>query len=267
MKKSILITGGNGYIAQSIFKALNHKYDITLLTKADCDLFNQEQVNYSRFFDKHYDVLIHTAVVGGSRLKPDSTEIMDQNLQMYYNLLNKSRFYSKFIHFGSGAEIIDTPHYYYGLSKKIIAESIKNKPNFYNLRIYGVFDENEADTRFIKSNILRYIKHEPMEVYFNKQMDFIYMPDLIKLVEYYIDNEDLEKEVDCVYGNTVSPYLNTITKTINNLDEYKVEINFGAEYSPSYGCNEGSVYATDILDFWIGLEEGIKQVYKKLKHA
>ena len=140
---------------------------------------------------------------------------------MYYNLLRNQKHYNKFINFGSGAELLmkDTP---YGLSKHIIRESIKLKPNYYNLRIFGVFDENELNTRFIKANIKRYINKQPIEIYQNKFMDFFYMKDLVSLVKFYIFNNNLKKEINCTYSETLT--LLDIANYINTLSDYKVEI-------------------------------------------
>ena len=44
----------------------------------------------------------------------------------------------------------------------MIRQSILEKENFYNLRIFAVFDENEWDTRFIKTNIRHYINKKPI---------------------------------------------------------------------------------------------------------
>ena len=41
----ILITGGNGYIAKSLYKELNDKHDITLINRKDLDLTNTLEVN------------------------------------------------------------------------------------------------------------------------------------------------------------------------------------------------------------------------------
>ena len=135
------------------------------------------------FQNKYFDVVLHCAVMGGSRLKEDGWNIMDVNLCMYYNLLQCSPHYKKLISFGSGAELYtqNTP---YGLSKYVIRQSILEKENFYNLRIFAVFDENELNTRFIKTNIKNYINKKPITIYQDKYMDFIYMPDLIKIINY-----------------------------------------------------------------------------------
>ena len=139
----ILITGTNGYIGKSLTKKLKDKYKIVALTRQLVDLTNYQDV-HNFFKDKYFDVVIHCAVVGGSRLKEDTWNDLDTNLIMYYNLLQCRSHFNKFIHLGSGAEIFlkETP---YGLSKHIIRKSVLEKNNFFNIRIFGVFDENELD--------------------------------------------------------------------------------------------------------------------------
>lgn len=254
--KKILITGGCGYIAKSLTKQLNKFYDITTISRNNFDLTSFESMN--KFFqNKHFDVVIHCAVTGGSRLKSDSYKDMDVNLIMYYNLLQHKNHYDKLIHFGSGAEIY-SPESPYGLSKRVINRSIQNVDNFYNLRIFGVFDENELDTRFIKANIKRYINKEPLMIFEDKMMDFIYMPDLISIVEHYINNEELPKEIDCMYPGE-QLYLYDIAKIINKLDEYNVTI------LSEKNAREYIGFHNPINLDYIGLENGIKKTYNILK--
>ena len=128
----ILITGGNGYIAKSLYNSLKNKHDITCITRQDLDLTSFKEMN--KFFrDKYFDVVIHCAVQGGSRLRLDSYKDMDVNLVMYYNLLQHKSHYNKLIHFGSGAELYNSESPY-GLSKRIITKSILETDNFYNIR-------------------------------------------------------------------------------------------------------------------------------------
>jgi GDP-L-fucose synthase len=178
---------------------------------------------------------------------------------MYYNLLANKDHFKKFIHFGSGAETY-MPKEPYGYSKKVIAKSILNQPNFYNLKIFGVFDENELDTRFIKANIKRYLNNEPMVIHQNKQMDFIYMKDLVTLVEYYILNDDSPKEINCNYSTSFSLF--DIANIINSLDNYKVDINIQQK-------ENGKLYKDSYIDLgikFIGLEQAIREVYNNLKN-
>ena len=254
--KKILITGGNGYIAKSLYNSLKNSYEITTLTRNNFDL-NHFRVLDSYLKHKYFDVVIHCAVSGGSRLKEDITNDMDNNLQMYYNLLNCRNRFGKLIHFGSGAEITQ-PESPYGLSKRVIAKSILEQENFYNIRIFAVFDENELDTRFIKGNIIRYINKEQIIIHQDKFMDFFYMKDLVSLVNYYIQNKNLPKEIDCSYSEYHSLF--NIANMINNLDTHKVHITFNQNEMGEKYCGN-----SNILLNYIGLEEGIKQVYNKLK--
>jgi GDP-L-fucose synthase len=254
----ILITGTNGYIGESLYNVLKDEHEVVGLTRDDFNLTAFQAMN-DFFQGKYFDVVIHCAVVGGSRLKQDSSYDMDVNLAMYYNLLQHKPYFNKLIHFGSGAELYskNTP---YGLSKHVIRESILGQDNFYNLRIFAVFDENELDTRFIKTNIKKYIEKKSLELNNNKRMDFFYMEDLAILVKHYIFNDNLPKEINCCYNHLL--YMLDIINIINGLDSYKVDINFK---NNDFSSN----YIGDFIDLglkYIGLEQGIRNVYNKLKN-
>jgi GDP-L-fucose synthase len=258
---NILITGGNGYIATSLYGMdIAFEDNITAITRKDFDLTDRHATN-KWFEGKHFDVVIHTAVKGGSRLLVDGGNIFYENIQMFYNLLNNKHCFSKLIHFGSGAEL-NMPSDPYGLSKNIISRIIDNEDNFYNIRIYGVFDKNELDTRFIKSNIKRYINKQPIEIHQDKLMDFFYMEDLVKLVKCYTRQGrthylHLPKNIDCTYET--DPSLSDIANIINNLSNYKVKINIGEGRGKDYVG-----YLNPLNIKWVGLEQGIKKTYKKL---
>jgi GDP-L-fucose synthase len=122
-----------------------------------------------------------------------------------------------------------------------------------------VFSEDELETRFIKASINNVLQGNPIKIHQDKLMDFIYMPDLISIVDYYITHIDLLKEIDCIYDDTVS--LSNIAKQINNLSANKVPINIE---DPLPGQNYIGTYSELPIAF-IGLEQGIKNVYNKLK--
>ena len=264
-KMRILITGVNGYIGSSLYKALSidWAYDVVGINRSTVDLTDIKDV--CNFFkcEEYFDIVIHCAVSGGHRLKKDGWNIMDENLCMYYNLMQHKDKFNRFIHLGSGAEIDygqeETP---YALSKKIIAKSIDINRHFYNIRIFGLFDENELETRFIKSNINRYINKQPIQIIQNKQMTFFYMKDFIKVIEHYLDysNHDLPKNFECTYEYSYT--LCNIASQINELSDYKVEIEIQKPWTdtPYIGA-----YTKDLGIKFEGLEQGILNVYKKLK--
>ena len=254
----ILITGGKGYIAKGINNALWDKYHIIAPGREELDLTDKSSVD--KFFEnKQFDVVIHTAIKGVANTRDPDETISFWNLVMFYNLLSKKDHFTKLINIGSGAEryLTNTP---YGQSKSIINKLVHKYDNFYTLRVYAVFDENENDTRFIKSSIRKVLNNEPIVVYQDRLMDFIYMPDLVSMIRYYIEGKDLLKEVDCIYEDTVS--LSKIAKYINNhLSINKVPINI---QDPLPGENYIGTF-TDLPIALIGLEQGIKNVYNKLK--
>ena len=75
---NILITGGNGYIAKSLTLGLGD-YNITSITRNDFDLTNRSSTD-AWFKEKYFDVVIHTAIEGGSRLKQDDSSVFYNNL-------------------------------------------------------------------------------------------------------------------------------------------------------------------------------------------
>lgn len=251
---NILITGGNGYIARSLCKNLSN---VNSITRKDFDLTDRHATN-EWFKGKYFDVIIHTATKGGNRLVKDSSNVCYQNLQMFYNLLNNKHCFGKLINFGSGAEL-NMPTDPYGLSKNIISRIIDSEPHFYNIRIYGVFDENELDTRFIKNNIKRYINREPLKIYQNKIMDFFYMEDLITLVKHYLSKDHLPKNIDCSYNNHFS--LKNIADIINSLSDYKVDIEMTGGF---LGHDKYAGKYNPIITDYIGLKQGIDKTYEKI---
>jgi GDP-L-fucose synthase len=257
----ILITGGNGYIAKSLHSYLYSKHDITLVSRTDLNMTRREEVQHY-FKDKYFDVVIHTAVKGGSRLNPlEGPDIVLSNLLMYDNLMHCRDKFGRLIHFGSGAEeTADSP---YGFSKHIINRLMKLDPKSVNIKIYAVFDENELSTRFIKGNILKYINKENMTIHQDKQMDFFYMKDLVSMIEWLLDYHEEEfpvQEINCSYLEKYT--LSQIAKIINSLNNYKVEIQVEDEIEGKAYCGIHPVIPFDL----IGLEQGIKETYSKLKN-
>lgn len=269
---NILITGGSGYIAKSLSIKIKN-CNICLLSKKDLDLTVSNSVN-SFFKDKFFDVVLHTAISGGKRSIEEKTSNLYDNCSMHFNILRNQKSFGKYISFGSGAEFdrdldIDNfthakdryPTDYYGMSKKIIAQTGETVDKFYNIRIFAVFNEDEISTRMIKQNILKYINKESMQIHQDKYMDFFYMDDLVRVVEYFINHTYHAKEINCVYKEKYK--LSDIANLINNLDNYRVNIDIeNKEIGKSY-IGKYDMQAMPIQTF--GLEAGIKAMYDKIK--
>ena len=252
----VLITGGNGYLATAIKNRLSDTHDVTSVTRKDFDISNTHETT-KWFSDKHFDVVIHTAIQGGRRTKADEYSVTDTNIKMYLNLLDNKQYFDRFISIGSGAELYQT-NTPYGLSKHVIRQSMLEKDGFYNVRVFAVFDENELDNRFIKANVTRYIKKEPMLIFQDKKMDFFYMNDFVDIMKYYVENINPPKEIDCTYEQSF--YLKEIAQHINKLSNYEVPIKIESpDIATEYVGNH-----TPIGLSYVGLSNGIQRVYNQL---
>lgn len=271
---NILITGGNGYVARNLSKGLSD-YNLTITNRSNLDLLDAKKVK--KFFNyKFFDVVIHTATSGGSRLKSDNQEVFYQNCLMHQNILENSSSFDKYISFGSGAELdrrfnIDHttdiknafPIDPYGMSKNFIAKSGILYPNFYNLRIFNVFNHDELSTRMIKSNIINYLNKKPIVIHQDKWMDFFYMEDLIKVVKFVIDSNIKQKTINCSYSEKIK--LSSIAEIINQLSDYKVEVQIE---STSIGYSYYGDYNMHLIDVEpTGLHNGIIETYETLKQG
>ena len=269
---NILITGGNGFVARNIYKTIKDTHNVYLTNRQTLDVLDSDQVD--KFFDDHkIDIVIHTAVSGGSRTKQDDVYALINNLVMFDNLAQNKHKFGHLIHFGSGAEFdIRTnitsakeddescPVDYYGLSKKIIKREIDQTENFYNLRIFGCFGVDEADTRFIKSAVRNVKEGMPIEIHQNRYMDFIHIEDLCKIVEYYIEKinkKNLPKDMNLCYSNHKS--LLDIANKINKFagKPYSNVVVKQSGLSTEYTGDGSKLFNMNIQ--LLGLDEGLKR--------
>lgn len=271
---NVLITGANGFVARNLSKNLSD-YNITLSTREDLDLLDHKKVkNFFKY--RFFDVVIHAATSGGSRLKADSSDVFYQNCLMHQNLMENASSFDKYISFGSGAELdrrfdIDNtadmksafPIDPYGMSKNFIAKSGLLYPNFYNIRIFNVFNYDELSTRMIKSNIINYLNKNPIIIHQDKWMDFFYMEDLIKVIKFVIDSNIKQKTINCSYLEKFK--LSSIAEIINQLSDYKVEIIIEKN---SIGYSYIGDYNMHLFDVELaGLHNGIIETYDILKQG
>ena len=187
MKVGVL--GCNGFLGRYF---LEHNKWIPI-TREEVDLLNP--ISVEKFFHRYkFSVIVHCAVVGGSRLKEDNSDVLKENILMFENV---SRFFhGKIIYFSSGAVFNGNPPVDpYGLSKWIIDKRITQIPNAYSLRIWGCYGPGELSTRF--SAICRNKGHVVIEK--DKYFDFIDIEDVMKVVREYIDGYRFSKQCNLVY--------------------------------------------------------------------
>lgn len=180
---SCYLTAKNSFIAKNIMEQLPYKFTAT--THSELDLTDTQAVD-SFFKDKHFDIVIHTARVGGRRNQEDTVLDGLENVIMFENLMINRHCYDILINIGSGAEV--TPTTYYGASKKVIADYISRIDRMYNLRCWGIWGKYEAKDRFPT-----YCQtHDSIEIK-DKLMRYIHVDDLIKKIEWIIETKPTQK--------------------------------------------------------------------------
>ena len=185
----VCVLGANGFVGKNLVR----NTDWVSVTRQDVDLTDQKSVQ--EYFDKHdYDVVIHCAVIGGSRLKQDNSEVVYKNLLMFENVVRT--FKGKIIYFSSGAALRGNPPTDpYGFSKWLIDRRIETIPDAYSLRIWGCYGPDELPTRF--SAVCKNEGHVIIER--DRYFDFVDIEDVKKIVSEYVNDKRSDKEYNLVY--------------------------------------------------------------------
>ena len=271
----ILITGGNGNIAKMIKTHLSDLFDIVNPSHKELDILD---LNKIREFlnDKCFDILIHTAILGGRRNKEETGEVTHKNLLMLENLLHFSDKFKMIINFDSAAiydretdilnrkedELLSIPTDYYGFSKYLIYKRTLSYNHVYNFRIFNIFHVNEEPDRFIKSCFIAKKNNSKVTIFEDKYFDFVYEDDFITIVKFYLDNsnkpESLEKTINICYNkkNKLSDIAKLIIKNDENINIQKTNSLY------NYSGNSSKLEILDIK--LLGLEDSLMLYESKL---
>lgn len=260
----ILITGGSGFVGTNLIQRLEKNHTLTFPSRNELDLTDRNQVD--KFFqNKSFDVLIHCAVQGGKSHLKDTADVLYNNIHMFTNLMRNKQSFSRMIHFTSGYELERSknlnesfPGDYYGLSKNIISRICSQNDFITNIRIFGLFGENEYEGRFIKRSVLNSISGKPIEIFKNGYWDFIYIQDLVSCVAGVIDNPSLfPLHFDLVYEKKIkfSDAAEMIKKLTNS--GVRTNIHEDGEFLPYLG---DGVFINSIFPDFLGFEQGLRKM-------
>lgn len=261
-KMNIFLTGASGFAGKHLKEYLKDKYNLFAPSHRELDLLSESGVD--NFFKTHdIDVVIHTALVGGSRREEAAENALNQNLRMFFNIVRNKKRFRRMIHCGSGAEydkrfpIIKVkednfdkrvPVDEYGFGKYICSKYIENSDNIVCLRIFALFGKGEDYRyRFISNAICRSIFGMPITIRQNVYFDYVYIKDFLKIVEYFINNKEKHKFYNIGTGKTVD--LKTIAVKINRMADVKSKtIIKKAGLNNEYSCNNERLLR-EIRDF------------------
>ncbi len=235
----LFITGGSGFIAKSIVNYFKKDNDIELFApdRSFLDILDETAVDT---YIKQYrpDIIIHTANKGGGRNSIGSTDIVHNNLRMFFNIAKQAPKVHKIIHLGSGAEygkhkpIINAneddaltafPKDDYGFYKSVCSRYIEKTDNMINLRIFGCYGEGEDYRyKFITNAIVKNLLGIPITINRNVRFDYLYIDDLIRMVEHFLFQQHRHPVYNAASGRGID--LLSLAEIINTIAESHVPI-------------------------------------------
>lgn len=283
MKKNptILITGGSSFIGRNLLENLPKKYYLLAPSHKDLDLLDEKAVE--KYFRKYeIDTVIHGSNVGGTRNTTDLPNVVITNLRMFFNIVRTQK-YKKMIFLGSGAEYGKSkplkrirendfdkrvPVDEYGFYKYICSKYIQKVDNIINLRLFAVYGKYEDySLRFISNSLCRNIFGLPIVINQNVVFDYLYIKDLVKIIDFFINKKTKEKFFNVGRGEGID--LLTIAKEINNIAKDKSKIivkNRGLQNE--YTCDNTlflkTIKSFTFTDFKTSLDE-LYNYYKSIK--
>jgi len=201
----ILITGGSGFIGKNLVEYFSSEYEVLSPDHKELDLLHEDDIG-DYFSKNNIDIVIHCAVKPGHRNAVDISGQLYHNTRMFFNLARNSDKFKKMIYLGSGL-VYDLRYYrpkmkedYFdqhvpedegGFSKYIISKYIESHKNIIELRIFGIFGKYEDYAiRFISNLICKSLFDLPLTMKQNRKFSYIYINDLVSIIEHFLNNKD-----------------------------------------------------------------------------
>lgn len=277
----ILITGGNGFIARNFFETFKERYCIYNPNRTELDLLNINKVE-SYIKSNKFDVVIHTATHDAASVnsQKDPKLVLENNLRMFFNIIQYRNHFGKLINLGSGSEYgrqrwmknmsesysenyipIDS----YGFSKYIMSKYIQNLKNSVHLRLFSVFGKyDDYTTRYISNACIHQLKGVPIKIDKNRYYDFMIVDDLVRIIDWFLNNGNKNQIYNVCTGKTISfiEIANIIGKISEKPVSYIVDdqnniVNYG-------GDNTLLLNETGPFRF-MPIETGIKKIYDYIR--
>lgn len=237
---NIFITGSNGFLGAHLKEYLRSTYpDYGLFAPSsrELDLSDENAVD-DYISSNKIDYIVHLANKGGDRATIGMKNITEYNLRIFFNIAKHENNVQKIISFGSGAEygkhkpIVDAkeedarvalPLDEYGFYKSITSRYIERTERIVQLRIFGCYGEYEDYRfKFITNAIVKNLLQLPIVINKNVYFDYIYVGDMMRIIDWFVHNEAKEKIYNATTGKKVD--LITLADLVNGTSDFKSEI-------------------------------------------
>jgi GDP-L-fucose synthase len=273
----ILVTGGNGFIGRNIRESyLSQKYEIVAPSRNELDCSNDK--NVEEYFKKHsFDVVIHSAAKAGHRNATDTNSLFLINSRMMMNLLKHQSSWGKLLNMGSGA-IYDMENYLpkmsedyfgthipkdeHGYNKYIFGRLLSSLEHVYDFRIFGIFGKYEDYAiRFISNAICKSIFDLPITLRQNKKFDYLYIDDLMPVLDHFIEHDPTNKAFNITPDDSVQLLqIAQLVKTISkkDIDILVAQEGLGLEYSGNNSLLKKEIKSLEFTP----LERSVQELYE-----
>lgn len=261
----ILVTGGNGFVGRFVVEHFSQRH--TVLSPSSKELDLRDNVAVAQWFHHNQvNIVIHCALTGREELGSYDPTYLSDGLEMFRNLwVHRDKFH-RLINLGTayefdllqnndlvtGDDILNhLPITSYGYAKNIAARIIRDTPEFYNLRLFGVFHETESHQRFLQR-----VRSQPEILINNDQfIDYVYLPDILPMMDHIVEGPIQHRDINIVYNDKyrLSDIAGMLCDELN-MDKNKIKV---TGFNGKNLTGNGDIYSMYVSDP-IGIKQGLE---------
>lgn len=273
----VLVTGASGFIGSHM--ATHFQRFASVLTPDSRTLDLTDHIQVERYLRNHRpDIVLHCATWNATATSHrDTTQVLRQNLRMFFSLQRCREFYEQLIYFGSGAEFsrehweggmaesrfgTHVPSDDYGISKYAMEMSHGRQDPVWNLRLFGVYGPGEDwRIRFISQTCCRVLFDLPITVEMNRRFDYTWIGDVVEATQAVVERRPEPRTINVTAGQPHE--LVALARLVLAVAGKSLPIivrnpGMGAEYS---GDNSLMKQALPEI-FFRSIEDGIADLYR-----
>lgn len=289
---NILLTGSSGFIGKSLLMHfLNNGHKVLCINRGNLvrEIINENLGYISEMELKLHlepiDILVYSSWGGTRGEDRNNEQIQLENLYFLSRILRQAERLNvkTILSFGSQAEygyvqdIINEQNFnpvsYYGVYKIKAKEQMrefcaKRGIRFIWLRLFSVYGYGDYANTLVSMTVTKMLKDESLDLTeCIHSWDFLYIKDLIYLVDIFIHNDQLSGEFNVANGK--SKKLKEFIEIIRYVTNSRSLVNYGAVKYPESGYTSLNVDITKLVQLtgWkpiVSFEEGILQTVEDL---